>query len=52
MPGQVPPHRDARKENDREEGELDGLDHAMSLVVNEHESVAYMVREYGGGKYQ
>lgn len=38
----------------REIGEpvdLDGLDHAMSLVVNDHEDVAYMVRNYGNGHY-
>ena len=29
----------------------DGLDHAMSLVVNDHEDVAYMVREYGHRQY-
>lgn len=30
---------------------LDDLDHAMSLVVNEHDDVAYMVRTYGHGHY-
>lgn len=28
------------------------LDHAMSLVVNDHDDVAYMVRTYGNGKYR
>lgn len=39
----------------RETGEgidLDGLDHAMSLVVNDHDDVAVMVREYGHGMYR
>lgn len=39
----------------RESGEevtLDGLDHAMGLVVNDHDDVAYMVREYGRGQYR
>jgi hypothetical protein len=27
------------------------LDHAMSLVVNNHDDVAYMVRTYGNGHY-
>lgn len=31
--------------------DLDGLDHAMSLVVNDHEDVAHMVREYGDYHY-
>lgn len=38
----------------RETGEpitTDSLDHAMSLVVNDHDDVAYMVRTYGGYKY-
>jgi len=38
----------------REQGEPvteAGLDHAMSLVVNDHDDVAYMVREYGRGDY-
>lgn len=38
----------------RESGDpitLDDLDHAMSLVVNSSESVAYMVNEYGHGHY-
>jgi hypothetical protein len=29
----------------------DGLDHAMSLVVNDHEDVAYVVNAYGHGDY-
>lgn len=29
----------------------DDLDHAMSLVVNDHDDVAYMVRNYGHGHY-
>lgn len=33
------------------EVDLDALDYAMDLVVNDSESVADMVREYGGGKY-
>ena len=28
------------------------LDHAMGLVVNEHEDVAYLVRTYGHGMYR
>jgi hypothetical protein len=32
--------------------DLDGLDHAMSLVVNDHEDVAYMVNQYGHGHYR
>lgn len=28
------------------------LDHAMSLVVNDHDDVAYIIRNYGGGKYR
>jgi len=28
------------------------LDHAMSLVVNDHDDVAYMVRTYGHGMYR
>lgn len=38
----------------RETGEPiteDALDHAMSLVVNDHDDVAYMVRTYGDYKY-
>lgn len=38
----------------RESGEpitLDDLDHAMSLVVNSSETVAYMVNECGHGHY-
>ncbi len=27
------------------------LDYAMSLVVNEHSDVTYMIRHYGGGWY-
>jgi hypothetical protein len=30
---------------------FDGLDHAMGLVVNEHEDVTYMIRNYGQGWY-
>lgn len=39
----------------RETGEgitTDDLDHAMGLVVNDHDDVAYMVREYGHGMYR
>lgn len=39
----------------RETGEgitTDDLDHAMSLVVNNHDDVAYMVREYGHRMYR
>jgi hypothetical protein len=39
----------------RETGEeitLDSLDHAMSLVVNDHPDVAYLVRQYGNGHYR
>jgi hypothetical protein len=39
----------------RELGEtvdLDGLDHAMSLVVNEHPDVAYVIRQYGHRHYR
>jgi hypothetical protein len=38
----------------REQGEpitFDGLEHAMGLVVNEHEDVSYMIRAYGRGWY-
>ena len=38
----------------RETGEpvcVRDLDHAMGLVVNEHDDVAYMIRHYGGGWY-
>jgi hypothetical protein len=38
----------------RDSGELvteAGLDHAMSLVVNDHDDVAYMVNSYGHGHY-
>lgn len=38
----------------RETGEpitLDHLDHAMSMVVNDHEDVAYIVRQYGNYHY-
>lgn len=31
---------------------IDDLDHAMSLVVNEHDDVAHIVREYGHGHYR
>lgn len=30
----------------------DALDHAMSLVVNEHDDVAYVIRTYGGYRYR
>lgn len=30
----------------------DDLEHAMGLVVNDHDDVAYMVREYGHGMYR
>jgi hypothetical protein len=30
----------------------DCLDHAMSLVVNGHEDVAYIIRNYGNYKYR
>lgn len=39
----------------RESGEpitSDVLDHTMTMVVNEHEDVAYIVRTYGGGHYR
>jgi hypothetical protein len=39
----------------RETGEdidLDLLDYAMSAVVNDHDDVAYTIRNYGGGKYR
>lgn len=39
----------------RETGEditTDDIHHAMSLVVNDHDDVAYMVREYGHGMYR
>lgn len=32
--------------------DLDGLDHAMSLVVNDHDDVAYTIREYGHRMYR
>jgi hypothetical protein len=38
----------------RETGEdidEDSLDYAMSLVVNDHDDVASIIREYGGGWY-
>lgn len=38
----------------RETGEeltFDDLDYAMGLVVNDHDDVAYMIRNYGGGHY-
>lgn len=38
----------------RETGEpitFDGLDHAMGLVVNEHDDVAYVINSYGHGWY-
>ena len=38
----------------REQGEPiteDNLNYAMSLVVNNHDDVAYMVRNYGHGHY-
>lgn len=38
----------------REQGEevdQDRLSHAMSLVVNEHDDVAYIIREYGYRHY-
>jgi hypothetical protein len=38
----------------RETGEpvtRDALDHAMSMVVNDHDDVAYMVNTYGRGDY-
>lgn len=38
----------------RETGEaitLDHLDHAMFMVVNNHDDVAYMVRQYGNYHY-
>ena len=39
----------------REQGEpitFDDLDHAMSLVVGNHDDVAYIIRTYGGRKYR
>jgi len=39
----------------RETGEditEDTLEHAMGLVVNDHDDVAYMVRNYGHGHYR
>jgi hypothetical protein len=39
----------------RETGEditEDTLEHAMGLVVNDHDDVAYMVRSYGHGMYR
>lgn len=39
----------------RETGEsitTGNLDHAMSLVVNDHDDVAYIVRNYGAGHYR
>lgn len=35
-----------------QEIDLDTLDHAMSMVVNDHDDVAYMVRNYGHGMYR
>lgn len=38
----------------RDQGEpitFDGLDHAMSLVVNEHDDVSYVINAYGHGWY-
>jgi hypothetical protein len=38
----------------RETGEEiteESLDHAMGLVVNDHEDVAYIIRQYGYRKY-
>jgi hypothetical protein len=38
----------------REQGEtitFDDLDHAMGLVVNGHDDVSYIIREYGRGWY-
>jgi hypothetical protein len=38
----------------REEGEpitTDDLDHAMGLVVNDHDDVAYIIRNYGHRQY-
>jgi hypothetical protein len=38
----------------RETGEeitTEDLDHAMGLVVNDHDDVSYMVRTYGHGHY-
>lgn len=31
---------------------VDGLDHAMSLVVNDHDDVAYVIRKYGHRQYR
>lgn len=31
---------------------LDALDHAMSMVVNSHDDVAYMIRTYGHRMYR
>lgn len=31
---------------------LDSLEHAMSLVVNEHDDVAYVIRTYGRRQYR
>ncbi len=39
----------------RETGEditEDTLEHAMGLVVNDHDDVAYMIRSYGNGHYR
>lgn len=39
----------------RETGEPitpDGLEHAMGLVVNDHDDPAHMVRQYGNYKYR
>lgn len=39
----------------REQGEpitIESLDHAMSLVVNDHDDVAYIVNAYGHGHYR
>jgi hypothetical protein len=31
---------------------FDSLDHCMGLVVNDHEAVAYTIRNYGHGMYR
>ena len=39
----------------RESGEAitrEGLDHAMGMVVNDHDDVSYIVREYGNRHYR
>jgi hypothetical protein len=39
----------------REQGEaitIEGLDHAMGLVVNDHDDVKYIVNAYGHGHYR